>query len=102
MQNIRQAALDGEVELLYVDETGMSCQPNVQRGWSPRGKPHCTDASSSNRRVNVLGALDYANRRLVIGPTFWPTGDAEADLREILQFYRGYVPKKPENAFYGE
>ncbi len=50
----------------------------------------------------VLGALDYANRRLVIGPTFWPTGNAEADLREILQFYRGYVPKKPENAFYGE
>ena len=64
MQNIRQAALDGEVELLYVDETGMSCQPNVQRGWSPRGKPHCTDASSSNRRVNVLGALDWGRKKL--------------------------------------
>lgn len=64
MQNIRQAALDGEVELLYVDETGMNCQPNVQRGWSPRGKPHCTDASSSNRRVNVLGALDWGRKKL--------------------------------------
>jgi transposase len=47
-----------------VDETGMSCHPNVQRSWSPRGQAHCADASISNRRVNVLGALDWQSKQL--------------------------------------
>lgn len=50
----------------------------------------------------VLGALDYQNRRVVIGPTFWPSGDEVADLREILGFYRAFIPKKPEYGFYGD
>ena len=62
LQNIRQAALDGEVELLYVDETGMSCQPTYSAAGHRRGKPHCTDASSSNRRVNVLGRWTGAEK----------------------------------------
>jgi hypothetical protein len=64
LQNIRQAALEGKVQLLYIDETGMSCQPNVQRSWSPLGQPHCMDASASRRRVNVLGALDWGKKKL--------------------------------------
>ena len=50
----------------------------------------------------VLGALDYHNRRVVIGPTFQPTGDEKADLANILAFFRPYVPKKPEYAFHGD
>ncbi len=50
----------------------------------------------------VLGALDYRNKRVFIGPTFWPTGDEAADLEKILAFYRPFVPKKPENAFLGD
>ncbi|MDH1262942.1 lysophospholipid acyltransferase family protein [Pseudomonas sp. GD03944] len=50
----------------------------------------------------VLGALDFQNRRVVIGPAFWPTGDEAADLREILAFYRPFIPKKPEYAFHGD
>ena len=50
----------------------------------------------------VLGALDYQNRRVVIGPTFWPTGDEQADLAAMLAFFRPYVPKKPQNAFHGD
>jgi 1-acyl-sn-glycerol-3-phosphate acyltransferase len=50
----------------------------------------------------VLGALDYQNRRVVIGPTFHPTGDERADLKTILAFFRPYVPKKPEYAFHGD
>jgi 1-acyl-sn-glycerol-3-phosphate acyltransferase len=49
----------------------------------------------------LLGALDYANRRIVLGPLFWPGDDEEADMRSILAFYRDYVPKKPENALRG-
>ncbi|ALN17470.1 lysophospholipid acyltransferase family protein [Ectopseudomonas mendocina] len=50
----------------------------------------------------VLGALDYHNRRVVIGPTFQPTGNEKADLANILAFFRPYVPKKPEYAFHGD
>ena len=50
----------------------------------------------------VLGALDYQNRRVFIGPTFVPTGDEAADIRAILAFYRPFIPKKPEYAFYGD
>ena len=50
----------------------------------------------------VPGALDFANRRVVIGAPFQPTGDAEADLQVLLAFFRPYVPKKPEYVFYGD
>ncbi|ERI50382.1 acyltransferase [Pseudomonas sp. AOB-7] len=50
----------------------------------------------------VLGALDYQNRRVVIGPTFQPTGDEQADLAAMLAFFRPYVPKKPQYAFHGD
>jgi 1-acyl-sn-glycerol-3-phosphate acyltransferase len=50
----------------------------------------------------VLGALDYQNRRVFIGPTFVPSGDEAADLEKILAFYRPFIPKKPEYAFYGD
>ena len=50
----------------------------------------------------VLGALDYPKKRLLIGPTFMPTGDEVADLKAILAFFRPYIPKKPEYAFRGD
>ena len=50
----------------------------------------------------VLAALDYPGRRIVIGEPFWPTGDEAADLRRMLDFYRPFVPKKPEYAFFGD
>lgn len=50
----------------------------------------------------VLGALDYRNRRVVIGPAFEPSGDEKADLAEMLAFFRAYEPKKPEYAFHGD
>jgi 1-acyl-sn-glycerol-3-phosphate acyltransferase len=50
----------------------------------------------------VMGALDYQNRRVVIGPTFYPTGNEQADLATMLAFFRPFVPKKPEYAFHGD
>jgi 1-acyl-sn-glycerol-3-phosphate acyltransferase len=50
----------------------------------------------------VPGALDFANRRVVIGPPFQPTGDAEADLKALLAFFLPYEPKKPHYAFHGD
>ena len=61
---MKPAARAGDIELLYFDETGFSCLPNVQRSWSPLGAPHTADASVGRQRANVLGALNYATRHL--------------------------------------
>ncbi|MDA8485604.1 lysophospholipid acyltransferase family protein [Pseudomonas resinovorans] len=50
----------------------------------------------------VPAALDYVNRRVVIGEPFYTTGDEQADLQQLLAFYRPYVPKKPDYAFNGD
>jgi hypothetical protein len=61
---MQEAARKGDIDLLYFDEAGFSCLPNVQRSWSALGKPHTADASGSRRRANVLGALNYATQHL--------------------------------------
>lgn len=50
----------------------------------------------------VPAALDFQHRRIVIGAPFQPTGNEEADLRQLLAFYRPYVPKNPDYAFNGD
>lgn len=35
----------------------------------------------------VCGFIDFSTRRTGVGPTFWPTGDIEADMEEIKAFY---------------
>lgn len=64
LENLKAVAKEGRLHLYFLDESGMSNVPNVQRAWSPRGKPHCADASVSRKRVNILGALDYATNQL--------------------------------------
>lgn len=41
----------------------------------------------------VPAALDYENRRIVIGEPFWPTGNEDADLCSLIGFYRPFIPK---------
>ncbi|MFU6374413.1 lysophospholipid acyltransferase family protein [Metapseudomonas otitidis] len=50
----------------------------------------------------VPAALDFQHRRIVIGAPFQHTGNEEADLRQLLAFYRPYVPKNPDYAFNGD
>jgi len=64
MSQLQQAAQEGTIELLYFDEAGFSCLPNVQRSWSPLGQPHTADASLGRKRVNAMGALDYTKGKL--------------------------------------
>ncbi|QCR22152.1 1-acyl-sn-glycerol-3-phosphate acyltransferase [Pontibacter sp. SGAir0037] len=45
----------------------------------------------------VLGYLDYAKKEAGIGPTFYPSGDIETDMKFILDFYRTKTAKFPKN-----
>ncbi len=44
----------------------------------------------------VLGYLDYSKKEGGLGPVFHPTGDYEADLRRIEDFYRNKTARHPE------
>lgn len=44
----------------------------------------------------VLCYLDYGNKVVGIGPTFYPTGNADADIEEIKKFYRPIKGRHPE------
>ena len=44
----------------------------------------------------VLAYVDYPRRAVGIGPTFTPTGDLEADLKQIQAFYADKIGKHPE------
>lgn len=44
----------------------------------------------------ALGYIDYARKRMGIGRVFVPTGDVEADMAAIKDFYRTVGAKYPE------
>jgi 1-acyl-sn-glycerol-3-phosphate acyltransferase len=45
----------------------------------------------------VLGFLDYRRKRGGFGPTFEPSGDIEADMEIIRNFYKDITGKHPED-----
>ena len=46
----------------------------------------------------VLGFLDYGRKRGGVGPLISPTGNIEADMKEISDFYSGITAKYPEKS----
>lgn len=49
-----------------------------------------------------LGRIDYKGKFCEVGPLFWPTDDADADLEYIMKTYKDANPKCPENFSWGE
>ncbi|MCA9971817.1 MAG: lysophospholipid acyltransferase family protein [Anaerolineales bacterium] len=47
----------------------------------------------------VATKFDYGRKVMEFGPTFYPTGDLEADLPKIQALFKDVVGKRPENAF---
>jgi 1-acyl-sn-glycerol-3-phosphate acyltransferase len=45
----------------------------------------------------VLGFCDYAHKTLGLGPAIYMTGDVEADMKKIAEFYADKRGKFPEN-----
>lgn len=44
----------------------------------------------------VLAYLDYEKKVAGVGPTFYPTGNIDADMAEIMAFYRPIKGRHPE------
>ena len=46
----------------------------------------------------LLGYFDFKNKRVGLGPLFYPTGDIEADLKVVQDFYKTKQGKYPQEA----
>lgn len=45
----------------------------------------------------VLSYIDYGKKEMGVGPTFYPTGDFSADLKEIMKFYENITARHPQD-----
>ena len=45
----------------------------------------------------LLGAIDYRRKEISIVKEFTPTGDVDADLRKIKDYYKDFTGKYPSN-----
>ncbi|MDB2480913.1 1-acyl-sn-glycerol-3-phosphate acyltransferase [Porticoccaceae bacterium] len=52
--------------------------------------------AKKNNCVIQLGALDFPNKRIVLGPIFEPIGDNEADIAAIIEYYQQFSGKYPD------
>jgi 1-acyl-sn-glycerol-3-phosphate acyltransferase len=52
-------------------------------------------AEKNNCKIQ-LGALDFPNKRIVLGDVFEPTGDHQADIAAIIEYYRQFEGKNPD------
>lgn len=65
---------------------------SLRKEWK-RGFYHMANAA----QVPVVCAyIDFRRKQIGIGPVFVPTGDWNADMKPIFDFYRGIGPKHPE------
>jgi 1-acyl-sn-glycerol-3-phosphate acyltransferase len=44
----------------------------------------------------AMGYMDYRRKRAGIGPVFMPTGDIEADMKALQEFYATVTPRYPD------
>ncbi|MCP4551708.1 MAG: acyltransferase [Bacteroidetes bacterium] len=71
--------------------------PEGTRKYSARWKKGFYLISEKANVPIALGYADYAKKEAGVGPVIYPTGDYEADLKIIQDFYRDKTARHPEN-----
>ena len=70
--------------------------PEGTRKKSPKWKSGFLRIAEKNNCKIQLGALDFPNKRIVLGDVFEPTGDNQADIAAIIEYYGQFKGKHPE------
>ncbi len=70
--------------------------PEGTRQYQPRWRKGFYHTAVEAKVPIVLGYLDYPNKEAGVGPVFYPTGDIDRDMEEIMAFYRTKKGKYPE------
>lgn len=61
LEELKEKAKKGEIDLRYLDESGFSLKPDIPYGWQEKGK-RVTLRSCQSKRINVLGLMGGKNQ----------------------------------------
>ncbi|TXB70132.1 1-acyl-sn-glycerol-3-phosphate acyltransferase [Phaeodactylibacter luteus] len=78
------------------DKIAMMVTPEGTRSKRDRWKTGFYYAALKAGAPICLGYLDYAKKEAGVGAPVYPTGDIEADMKKIMDFYRHIPGKYPE------
>lgn len=94
----RPSMVDVMIELFddHPDELALVVTPEATRSPNPRWKSGFYHVARGAGVPILLGYLDYAKKEAGVGKVIEPSGDFEADMREITEFYRSVTPRYPE------
>lgn len=93
----KRSMVDAMVDLINKrDQLIMMVTPEGTRKKVTRWKTGFYRVAEQANIPIILGYLDYRKKHAGIGPLFMPTGNIDADISEIQNFYKTKVAKYPE------
>ena len=63
---LKSQAKAGDIVLLFADESEALTHPYLARAWARRGADLRIPAPGQSKKAAMMGALDYAARRLIV------------------------------------
>jgi 1-acyl-sn-glycerol-3-phosphate acyltransferase len=75
------------------DHLILALAPEGTRKWKPYWKTGFYQISAATNVPIVLAYIDYANKKVGIGPTLLPSGDVDQDMAVIRKFYEPFGPR---------
>lgn len=86
------------VEFARRDHFILTIAPEGSRARGDRWKTGFYNIAVAAEVPIVCASIDFPRKLITIGPTIFPGGDYEADMQEVVVFYRASVGKHPERA----
>lgn len=78
------------------DKMILAVTPEGTRSKSPYWKTGFYYMAQAAEAPVVMASIDYAKKLITYGEVLYPSGDLEADIKVIRQFYTGVVGRRPE------
>ena len=90
-------AAAGDIVLLFADESAALTHPCPARAWAERGADLRVSAPGQARKVAMMGALDWRDRRLIVTTSKTRRSADFAAFPEDLDHPYGAKPGQPQN-----
>lgn len=90
--NYVQAMID---EFAARDEFMLTIAPEGTRGKVRQWRTGFYHIAVGANVPMVVGFMDYGKKSGGLGPLIWPTGDYEADMKQVAEIYASVTPKHP-------
>lgn len=74
----------------------LALAPEGTRSLQPKWKRGFYHIAVAAQVPVVVAYIDFARREIGIGPVFTPSGDWDADMRGVFDFYRSVTARRPE------